>query len=159
MRRMATGIVIVTGMLLTAAPVFAGGWAVTTMVDMPDTFVPGSLHEVVFEIRQHGTHLVSDLDGVAVVLTRAGDASDVRVFPATATGMQWRAVVETPGAGSWTWAIEPGWFGTYHLGPLPMGVPTGTSPPPAPRVAAGSVAILCGAAILLFQGRTRRMPA
>ena len=37
-----------------ASPVLAGGWAVTTMDDVPDQFVSGKDYVLGYTIRQHG---------------------------------------------------------------------------------------------------------
>jgi hypothetical protein len=149
MRRVALIVGFLIGSLLIASPAVAGGWAVTTVVEMPDTFVPGQTHEVVFEIRQHGTRLVTDLDDVAVVLTRTDGEREVLLFPAVAAGTQWRAGVVTPEAGEWEWRIRPGGFRAVEMGELRIAVPAVETVAIPAAVWIGSILAAIGALLML----------
>lgn len=142
-------IITITGVLVVlaamSAPALAkGGWAVTTVVEMPAVFEPGTSHEVAFEIRQHGTTLVTELDDVAVTLHRV-DGNDARHFPAKIDGTTWRATIETPVAGEWTWRIQPGWFEPLELGELRL-----AATPPAPAASGATAQIVLGLSIAVI---------
>lgn len=149
MRRVAVTIVVITASLLGAVPALAGAWAVTTVTEMPDIFVPGETHDVAFEIRQHGTRLVTDLRGVMVVLRRTDGPAERRTFPAAVSGTTWHAAVETPREGAWTWRIQPGGFDAVEMGELVTGVAPSPTPVELPRLFVGSMLAVAGALVLL----------
>ncbi len=157
MRRCIVVFLLLAGPLTVSGPAWAGGWAVTTIVDMPDQFVRGETHEVVFEVRQHGVRLATDLEDVAIVLHSA--EGDRLVFPATLRGTQWVAGVTVPATGTWTWSIQPGWFATVELGTLPTSAPAAPAPSRLPQLGAGIGAIVLGAALLLLARRPQTLTA
>ncbi len=152
MRRILLAMVTLIFVVASALPAAAGGWAVTTIVEMPERFVPGQNHDVVFEIRQHGTTLVTDMDGVAIVLSRLG-GEELLTFEAVNRGTQWVAKVRSPAEGSWTWAVQPGWFATYDLGTFPLATPPGGIVPDAARLGAGAAVAALGMLLLLLLRR------
>jgi hypothetical protein len=113
------------------APAGAGGWAVTSLDTLP-TPVPGEPVEVGFTVLQHGR---TPVDGTAPGMEDAGfivTAPDGRVteFPARPDGVPGHFVGEVtfPTAGTYTWAIRPGWFPTWDLGELVVEPPNGAPP-------------------------------
>lgn len=155
MRRFVIAVGLLGWLVGSMAPAVAGGWAVTTIVEKPDSFAAGEAHEVGFEIRQHGVQLVTAMDDVAIVLRRVDAAAPALRFPATVEGTRWYAEVVAPVDGEWTWAVQPGWFATVELGALPMRSPSGSGTVQPGRLAAGAALALGGAALLLV----RRRPA
>ena len=47
---------------VTAGVVTMGGWAVVTVKDLPEYFVAGQQYTIEFQVRQHGNHLMSQLE-------------------------------------------------------------------------------------------------
>ena len=76
--RWSLGIVVV---LLAAAVLGAGGWAVITVVRTPDTVAVGEPVTVTYAVRQHGQQLLNGLNGR--IEARFGGT----VFPAAATAL------------------------------------------------------------------------
>lgn len=154
MRRIVVFVSALCAFAVASAPALAGGWAVTTVVEMPTAFVPGASHEVAFQIRQHGTTLVTSLDGVAVRLHRV-DGSDALHFPAKIDGTTWRATVVTPDDGDWTWTIRPGLFEAVEMGRLPLadGTQRAASPPDLMPISLGLGLAAMGGLILLRHPR------
>ena len=99
----------------------AGGWAVTTLDEVP-VAVSGEAVAVGFTIRQHGATPVDLDEGVAIEIT--GADGTVQVFPATndRTG-HYVASVVFPAAGDYSWSVQQGWFGEQGLGTLTVGGP------------------------------------
>jgi hypothetical protein len=111
------GLVVASGLVLgfgTAAS--AGGWAVTTLDEIP-VATPGEAVSVGFTILQHGATPVDLDEGVGIEIT--GADGTVQVFPATndRTG-HYVASVVFPTAGDYRWAVQQGWFGEQELGSL-----------------------------------------
>lgn len=71
--RRKTGLVLAAGLLVAAAP-HSGGWAVTTVHDLPTHFVAGQANTITFTVRQHGTELVRGHDA-RVMIRMAGRMS------------------------------------------------------------------------------------
>jgi hypothetical protein len=103
------------------SPVAAGGWAVTTLDAVPAAR-PGQAVEVGFTIRQHGITPIDLDEGVAVVVDTG---SGTQSFPAARAGApgHYVATVVFPEAGTFTWAIEQGWFGPQELGSINIAAP------------------------------------
>jgi hypothetical protein len=111
------GLLVSTGLVLgfgTAAS--AGGWAVTTLDEVPAP-TSGEAVTVGFTILQHGATPVDLDEGVGIEIT--GADGTVQVFPAIndRTG-HYVASVVFPTAGDFRWAVQQGWFGEQELGSL-----------------------------------------
>jgi hypothetical protein len=98
------------------APAAAGGWAVSTLDEVPAP-APGETVTIGFTIRQHGVTPV-DIDDVGVEV--AGPSGDVEVFPATQQGTVGHYVADVVfgESGVHTWAIRQGWFADHELGTI-----------------------------------------
>jgi hypothetical protein len=109
----------VSGAAGAAAGAVRGGWATTTLDDVP-TPGAGETTEVGFTILQHGVTPV-DVDDVAVVV-KDGDGGD-QTWPAVQQGETGHYVAEVtfPAAGQYEWVVHQGWFGDYDLGTLHVG--------------------------------------
>jgi hypothetical protein len=124
--RALVGLLVATGLVLgfgTAAS--AGGWAVTTLDEVP---VPASGEAVTvgFTILQHGVTPANLDEGVAIEIT--GADGTVEVFPATNDRPgHYVASVVFPAAGEYRWAVQQGWFGEQELGSLSVGGPSSTT--------------------------------
>jgi mono/diheme cytochrome c family protein len=95
--------------LVAAASGFArvmGGWAVTTVEDLPDHLVAGEAVELAYVVRQHGVERLSGLTGRVV----AQNGRQEIEAPAVARGARGRYVssLRLPRAGRWTITIHNG---------------------------------------------------
>lgn len=107
-------------LLLLTTSLFAGGWAVVTVDELPQSLRAGAATTVGFTIRQHGRHPVNVED----VVVRATDptSGETLTFPARQEGEEGHYVVEIllPKVGLWAWEIQPGWFPTAAMAPMPV---------------------------------------
>lgn len=127
---------------LGAPTAHAGGWAVTTVDELPPVVV-GEPVEIGFTIRQHGVTPVALDEGVALEVTAPDGA--VEVFPASPEGPvgHYVATIVVTTAAEHTWSVHQGWFAEQDLGPLvvaaapplPAAVTTPPAPAPAPATA------------------------
>lgn len=127
------------------APAGAGGWAITSLDPMP-TPVPGEPLEVGFTVLQHGRTPVdapAPAPGMEaaeygfVVTAPDGEVTEFAARPDGAPG-HFVGEVTFPTAGTYTWAVNQGWFGPWDLGELVVEPTTGvasTSAPTAPAPA------------------------
>lgn len=114
----------------TAAFTF-GGWAVTTVENVPEYAVAGKPFELTYSVRQHGMGLLSGLGGAV----SAQSGSEVKNFGATGLGEgMYRATVTIPKAGEWTLAIETGFMRNRSV-LMPMTVIAADAPAPTPKSA------------------------
>ena len=90
--------------LLTTVPVFAGGWAVITLDELPTQAVAGEPLTVGFTVRQHGRTLMTGLSPTVTAIL----GEEKLVFPAEAEGGpgHYTATLTLTKAGDWQWAIE-----------------------------------------------------
>ena len=92
--------------LLFAIPVFAGGWAVITLDELPNNVVAGAPISVGFMVRQHGRTLMSDLTPtITAHLSNSTEAIVVEAKPEGETG-HYVAALTFPKAGNWEWRIQ-----------------------------------------------------
>jgi hypothetical protein len=94
----------------------AGGWAVSTLDEVPAP-APGETVTVGFTIRQHGVTPVN-VDDVGVAVT--GPSGAVEHFAARQEGAVGHYVADVVfgESGTHTWAIRQGWFGDHDLGTI-----------------------------------------
>jgi hypothetical protein len=157
--------VIVVGWLLagTASVVSAGGWAATTLDEIPAP-VPGEPVEVGFTVRQHGVRPIDPGEEVAIEIAAVGEPAEREVFPATQQGPtgHYRAAVVFPRAGDYTWLVQQGVFGPQELGSIKVAAPAaaggGYRYAPAIRYGLPILAGVLGAVALgdVVAGRRRR---
>lgn len=135
-------------LLALATPVGAGGWAVTTLDDVPSA-QPGVPVEVGFTIRQHGVSLV-DIEDVAIEVI--GPEGTSEVFPAHSTELQghYVATVTFPDAGEYEWVVHQGWFSTQDLGTIVVGSAPGDEYRFGPVLRYGLLVVVGGAAVRLL---------
>jgi hypothetical protein len=124
--------------LATAPTAFAGGWAVTTLDELPATLNAGETYAVGYTIRQHGqTPLVTSQSAIEI---RDAKGGGLQRFPGKADGAQghYVAQVRFPSAGEWQWSADQSPFQPQALGgitivaaaPVPVLQPV-TAPAPA----------------------------
>jgi hypothetical protein len=86
-----------------AVPVFAGGWAVITLDELPANVVAGEPLNVGFTVLQHGRTPMSDLE--PVITARSGD-EEFSVFPKPDKPGHYSATLTFPVEGNWDWTIQ-----------------------------------------------------
>ena len=93
-----------------------GGWAVTTIHQMPDYVVAGKPVNLEFTVRQHGFQYMSGLK--PELEARSGTTSlRATALPGKGPGV-YASTITLPHAGEWTITIAPGWGKAVTLLPL-----------------------------------------
>lgn len=100
----------------------AGGWAVSTLDEIPVPTAGGPI-DVGFTIRQHGITPVDMSENVGITITLTGGTA--QYFPAVGDGTvgHYVARVEFPSEGQYQWSIRQGWFADQDLGQIDVGAP------------------------------------
>jgi mono/diheme cytochrome c family protein len=109
MPRTAFRIIAPTLALVAATTAFAGGWAVITVEDLPDTVVAGQPFDLKYSVRQHGVHLLGGLTGRIEAAT-AGRLTTTAVGKAAKDSGHYAATLTFPKAGDWTITIHSGFM-------------------------------------------------
>ncbi|MGH7520474.1 MAG: c-type cytochrome [Gemmatimonadales bacterium] len=134
---------------LTTGLVAMGGWAVVTVKDLPEYFVAGQQYTIEFQVRQHGRHLLGDLEPELIVSTSAprlgglfGGANEQRIR-AAARGAQgggtYAATFTAPSTSQVYLRIKSGFGGSdLRLYPAPV-VAASTTPPALAQADRGRV--------------------
>jgi len=91
--------------LVFAIPVFAGGWAVITVDELPTDVVAGEPFTVGFTVLQHGKTPMNDLDPILNVHLDKTDAFIVHAKHDDKPG-HYIATLTFPKAGEWEWSIQ-----------------------------------------------------
>lgn len=136
MRKLLLISVTALAVLLAASPASAGGWAATSLDAMPNP-TPGEEVDVGFTIRAHGRTPV-DVEEAGITTWSSGGKSGGkstfwRARREGPTG-HYVATVRFPAAGSYTWEVIQGEYGSQPLGTIevPGGVGAPAPAPPAP---------------------------
>lgn len=119
MRRVVIGAAMGLLLLLLAAPVAAGGWAVVTLDALPRDVRAGQPFTIGFMVRQHGQTPNSDV--APVVMARLpGETVETLRVDARQQGQVGHFVADLtfPRAGDWEWQIMPEPYGETRLGTL-----------------------------------------
>lgn len=111
-----------------------GGWAVVTVQDLPEHFVAGRPYTIEFKVRQHGRHLLNDLEPELIVSTSAPR------FGGLMDGANGQRIRATARQGQGTYAAT---FTAPSTGPLYLTIKSGFGASnlrlyPAPVIAAGA---------------------
>lgn len=115
MRRLTLGAAGLAALVVTAAAVGFGGWAVVSVENPPEYLVAGRATEIRFVVKQHAVSLLKDLS--PTVVARSGMVK-VEARAARA-GDGYRAELTVPKAGEWRVEIESG-FGNSKGFLLPL---------------------------------------
>ena len=98
-------VLMVTAVFMVVAGFTFGGWAVTTVEDVPELAIAGKPFDVTYTVRQHGFTLLSRLTGAVTAST----GNQQRTFPAVDLGEgMYRSRVTLASAGTWTIRIHAG---------------------------------------------------
>lgn len=142
MRRLVIALTATALSLLMAAPAFAGGWAVTTLDQLPPDFRAAQSYAIGWTIRQHGVTPVNveEMGGTTEIQITAPDGAKTLKYRGTQSGAvgHYTANVIFPYQGSWTWQVTQGPFQPQGLGTIVVLAPAGADAPaqPAAPVAA-----------------------
>src|SRR3989442_639672 len=95
-----------------------GGWAVVTVMDVPEYFVAGQQYTIEFQVRQHGRTLLNALQPELLVGAGSGRKETIPAVPRPATGT-YAATFTAPSTGPLLLTIKSGW-GSSELNLLPQ---------------------------------------
>lgn len=123
--------------LIMVTPVFAGGWAVVTLDELPGQVIAGQPIQTGFTVRQHGRTLRDDL--VPIIRLERADKKDSFTVTAKRQGASghYVATLTFPSAGTWDWKIDIEQFGMITQ-PMPQLSVLAAAPANDGRVAAAS---------------------
>lgn len=142
-------------LLLCAASLDAGGWAVVT-ITAPDTVVAGQAVTVTYAVRQHGQRLVSDLRGR--IEARFGDEAVIaQATPLPDTG-HYAATLTLPRAGTWTLDVVSGFVDSMGRGAIRVVQPGASLPDLSPIVKGGRLFVSKGCATCHVEGMASAAP-
>ena len=88
-----------------AIPVFAGGWAVITLDEIPTGVVAGEPLTIGFTVLQHGKTPMEGLDPTITATSSNSESFMVHAKPEGETG-HYAATLTFPAEGNWTWSIR-----------------------------------------------------
>ncbi|HEX9437114.1 MAG TPA: hypothetical protein VGA16_08165 [Candidatus Limnocylindria bacterium] len=163
-------ITAVSALVLTlalGAPALAGGWAVTTLDQLPPDFRAADTYAIGYTIRQHGVTPINveSMGGTTEIQITAPDGAKTlkyRGVPDGATG-HYVAKVIFPYQGAWTWQVTQGPFQAQALGTIDVLAAAGAEAPvqpaapvavaaPAQQQPAGPNGLLVTALLLAMAG-------
>jgi cytochrome c2 len=103
--------------LVLATTVYAGGWAATTLDELPRAVRAGEPITVGFVVRQHAIHPMS---GLGPVVTATSGQHHLQVEATEDRAAHYAARLTFPAAGTWKWGIDA--FGIINeMPPLEVG--------------------------------------
>ena len=117
MRRLSILGLLLVGVLGLAMPAaFAGGWAITSLDELPGEFRAGEPYQLGYTILQHGK---TPVDGVETHITvRNTVTGETLTFAGEPDGKPGHYVAEVtfPAGGGWSWSVNQGAFAVHELG-------------------------------------------
>lgn len=102
--RVALGLALISAFVL-ALPVFAGGWAVIVLDELPTDVVAGEPLTIGFTVLQHGRTPMDDLDPTVTAKLSPGEKFVVKAEPGKKPG-HYMATLIFPKEGNWNWSIQ-----------------------------------------------------
>ena len=137
--------------LVLAVPVFAGGWAVITLDELPTDVVAGEPLTIGFTVLQHGQTPMTDLHPI-VVANLHKETEFKTIAEAEGKPGHYTATLTFPKEGEWSWSIQA-FTMDQKMPMLTVGAPAvaGANPPVVIEETAASFAspmILVSAAVL-----------
>lgn len=102
--RIAMGLTILLAFIL-VFPVFAGGWAVITLDELPAGAIAGEPLTIGFTVLQHGITPMTDLEPTVTARLPKGKPLTFFATPEGKPGY-YAATLTFPEAGSWEWSIQ-----------------------------------------------------
>jgi mono/diheme cytochrome c family protein len=131
MMKSAKRLALIGLLVLPVAAFTFGGWAVTTVIDVPESAVAGAPIELAYDLRQHGVRLASGFKG-KIEVTASQSSAEVDVID-LGNG-RYRSTVTFPQPGEWTIRVKSGFWPT-GVPLLPILVVAKGAPAPAPMPA------------------------
>jgi len=92
-------------MVVSAFPVFAGGWAVITLDQIPTNVAAGEAFNIGFSVLQHGKTPLNDLDPTITARLSGSESFVVHTIPDGKLG-HYTATLTFPKEGAWEWSIQ-----------------------------------------------------
>lgn len=102
--RIALGMTLIFAIAF-AIPVFAGGWAIITLDEIPTGLVAGEPVTVGFTVLQHGQTPMNDLEPTIILLLPKEEQILVSAQPDGKPG-HYTAIFSLPKEGEWEWSIQ-----------------------------------------------------
>ena len=114
----AAAILVLLAGLSLIIPVFAGGWAVVTLDNLPEEIRAGETIEISFMLRGHGVTPIKT-DGLSVEAKHLENSTRISI-PARSAGTEGKylASLSFPHPGPWEWGISLGPYGVTQ--PMPI---------------------------------------
>lgn len=114
-------------LVLPALGAWMGGWAVTTVDQLPDYVEAGKPFTISYVVRQHGQEPLTSLKGQ---VEATSGAAHFTANATAASGGRYSVSMKLPEPGDWTLTIRPG-FGPTQVKLLPIrAIASGTMAPP-----------------------------
>lgn len=146
MRRLVTTLSALVLTLALGAPALAGGWAVTTLDELPPQIQAGQEYAIGYTIRQHGERPinVAEMGGTTQILITSPDGAKTLRYNGVQTGARGHYVAKVmfPYDGAWQWQVTQGPFEAQSLGivkVLPAAGAVAQQPAPAAAAAPAPV--------------------
>src|SRR5215213_8884921 len=96
-------LLLVAAISIPAVAFTFGGWAVTTVENVPEYAVAGKPFELTYTVRQHGKTLLTGLAGTVT----ATSGSETKIFGALGVGEgMYRSTITIPKPGEWDLTIQ-----------------------------------------------------
>jgi len=146
--------------LALSSPALGGGWAVTTLDNVPDRFEAGQSYSIGYTIRQHGvTPVAVDRTEIQITHNESGKRLSFRGVADGPIG-HYLATLTIPASGSWTWEVTQGPFAPHALGTLTVSLAATAAAPaaivavpaPAAQAPAGPNGLLLGGLLVALAG-------
>lgn len=153
-------LVTVAAVIASFVPVFAGGWAVITLDELPAEVVAGEPLKIGLTVRQHGNHPMEGL--TATISLRNAETGEAFVVDAVPEGEPGHYVAELnfPSGGNWTWSIQA-FTMDQPMPPLNVvtainsgAAATPSSVPPGMVVGVFGLIATLGSVVMVFRRRT-----
>lgn len=127
--------------LALGAPALAGGWAVTTLDQLPPDLKATETYAIGYTIRQHGVTPVTPdrLEGTTQIQVTSPDGAKTLRYQGVPDGAPGHYVAKVifPYDGKWTWRVTQGWFAPQELGSIDV-LPLAAVEPAQPAAVAAA---------------------
>jgi hypothetical protein len=121
-------LIVTTAALVLMAPAaaaLAGGWAITSLDELPAELRAGSNYEIGYTILQHGrTPVAVDETAILIHDPSSGNTGTFAGVPDGPIG-HYVAEVAFPESGTWEWQVAQGYFAPHELGSVSVQPPRG----------------------------------
>lgn len=144
MKRLLTTLSALALTLALGAPAIAGGWAATTLDDLPPNMQAGTEYAIGYTIRQHGVTPVNveNMGGTTQIRITAPTGAKTLSYTGVQTGATGHYVAKVifPYDGDWTWQVTQGPFEAQPLGVVKIAPAGSVDNTPAQPAAAAAPA-------------------